>query len=155
MPGFVSPNNVEDDDDNNITSQLQSLTFQSLNSLITRGIYIMEESELPDAYKELLHGRPFIIDRLTITSTSSSPTIFYISADKVQGLIVPSRSLFIKSEISDAYYRTTDDGDKWTDWITLTEGTGHTYFKDELCRFAEVQVYTADPEALITLRATR
>lgn len=140
-----------------IDEQLRALTYQNLQiGSITQGTYIMEEKDLPESYQELLHGRAYIIDRTQITQISQmNPISYYIAADKVQGLIIPARTLFIKSENSDGYYRFTDDGERWTDWITMEDGMGHTYLPQEQCRFAEVQVYADQTDAIITLRATR
>ncbi len=148
--GFVAPGDT-------VQEELHALTYQAyILSTITRGRYVLDEKDLPDAHSELLHGRAYVIDRKEITETSSaSSKAYYIAADKVQGLIVPARTLFIKSELGDSYYRWTDDGEKWTDWITLIDGLAHTYLPQELCRFAEVQVYAESSGALITLRATR
>lgn len=140
-----------------VEEELRALTYQAaLLEAITKGTYILNEDDLPNEYKELLHNRAYIIDREELSETDSgTPKIYYIAADKVQGLIIPSRTLFIKSELDDSYYRFTDDGDKWTDWITLPDGLSHTYFTQELCRFAEVQVYSEKTGTVITLRATR
>ncbi len=153
--GFVAPGGLLPEEA--VEAELYALTTQIFDlPQITRGIYILNEDDLPDTYKELLHGRAYIIDREEVTDTDSgAPGTYYIAADKVQGLIIPSRTLFIKSENSDAHYRWTDNGDKWTDWITLKDGLGHTYFTQELCRFAEVQVYVDEAGCLITIRATR
>lgn len=153
-PGGNLPGSVPGID---ITEQLNALTYLDINlANPTRGTYIQNEDELPESWKELLHGRAYIIDKDAITETeSSNPKSYYIAADQEQGLIVPARALFIKSENSDAYYRWTDDGEKWTSWTTLLDGLGHTYLVEELCRFAEVQVYAEDAGALITVRATR
>ena len=114
--GFVAPGEE-------IPEELHALTYQAYElPPITRGTYIMNEEDLPDLYKELLHGRAYIIDREEVTETNpTSSKVYYIAADKVQGLIVPGRTLFIKSEISNAYYRYTDDGDNWTNWITIND----------------------------------
>ena len=153
--GFVSPGEELPEDE--VEDELHALTFQTYDlPPITRGTYILNEEDLPESYKELLHGRAFIIDREMITeSDSGAPKTYYIAADQVQGLIVPARSIFIKSEEGESYYRWTDSGEKWSDWITLQEGQGHAYQIQELCRFAEVQVYADESGALITLRATR
>jgi len=155
MPGFVAVGQPLPQDE--IEAQLRALTYQEYElATITRGTYIMNEDELPEQFRELLHGRAYVIDKEEISETDSAGArTYYIAADKVQGLIVPSRTLFIKSENVNAHYRFTDDGDKWTDWITLEDGMAHTYIPQELCRFAEVQVYADQTNAIITLRATR
>jgi len=150
--GFISPESEE-----GVEAQLEALTAQTfVMPPITRGVYVLDEDDLPDAQKELLHGRAYVIDRQEVTETDSgAPRTYYIAADQTQGLVVPGRTLFIKSELSDAFYRWTDDGDKWTDWITIYDGAGHSYISDEKCRFAEVQVFVDESDALLTLRATR
>ena len=153
--GFVAPG--EELPEDAVEDELHALTFQTYDlPPITRGTYILDEEDLPESYKELLHGRAYVIERVEITETDpGAPRAFYIAADRVQGLIVPSRTLFIKSELSDAHYRFTDDGEKWTDWITLQDGQGHTYLPQELCRFAEIQTFANESGTLITIRATR
>jgi len=152
-PGGLLP----DDADLDVTEQLNALTYLNIDlGNPTGGTYIQNEDQLSDAWKALLHGRAFIIDKDQITEIeSSNPKTYYIAADQVQGLIVPGRTLYIKSENYDAYYRWTDDGIKWTSWITLLDGLGHSYQTQELCRFAEVQVYAQESGALITVRSTR
>ncbi len=153
--GFVAPG--ESLPEAGVEKELEALTKQTYElPQITRGIYILDEEDLPETYKELLHGRAFVVDREEITETSSTaPRTYYIAADQVQGLIVPGRSIFIKSEEESAHYRWTDSGESWTDWITLQDGQGHAYLPQELCRFAEVQVYCQSVGALISLRVTR
>lgn len=153
--GFVSPG--EELPEDAVEDELHALTFQTYElPPITRGTYILNEEDLPETYKELLHGRAYVIDREKITeSDSGAPRTYYIAADKVQGLVVPARSMFIKTEEGDTHYRWTDSGEKWGAWITLQNGQGHTYFQQELCRFAEVQVYCQVAGTLVSLRATR
>lgn len=155
MAGFVAEGQPLPQDQ--LEAQIRALTYQEYEvATISRGTYIMNEEDLPEQFKELLHGRAYVIDKEEISETDSSAArSYYIAADKVQGLIVPSRTLFIKCENSTGHYRFTDDGDKWTDWITLEDGMAHTYIPQELCRFAEVQVYADQTDGIITLRATR
>lgn len=135
--------------------QLSTLTEQKA-ICDSRGRYILEEDCLPEEYKKILHGRIFVIDRVEITAnTENGAETYYIASDKVQGLIVPARSISIRSEINDSHYRWTDDGDRWTGWITLPSGTTHTYNTEEKCRFAELQIYSAEAGSLISLRAAR
>jgi len=125
--------------------------------IVTLGRYYMEEDELPAELRSLLHGRAFVVDRDVITETSSgSPRTYYIAADTVQGLIVPARSVSIHNYgPGDSYYRWTDDGERWTGWITLEDDVIHTYTPEEHCRFAEVQVYVQTSGCVLSLRATR
>lgn len=121
-----------------------------------KGTYFQEEEDLPKQLAPLLHGRAYVINDYTITSTSpSSPDTFYIAADKVQGLVIPARGLSIDSQFDDAYYRWTDDGIKWTNWITLPNGTVDSYPVMDMNRFAEVQVYGRTTNTVIGLRASR
>lgn len=126
-------------------------------NLRTRGGYIMDEDKLPEGAKLLLHGRSYIIDRSAVTAIDSgSASTYYLAADKVQGLVVPARSLSIENTgPGSMYYRWTDDGEKWTSWVTMDEGVTHEFAPDEKCRFAEVQVYVETSGALLSLRATR
>ncbi len=117
---------------------------------------ILDEDYLSEQQKLLLHGRAFIIDREEIVGTSSNnPVTYYIATDQVQGLVVPARTLSLKSEDSDIHYRWTDNGSQWTNWITIEERSLHTYSPEEKCRFHEVQVYADENVAKISLRATR
>lgn len=116
----------------------------------------MDEDYLPEQQKLLLHGRAFIIDReLIIGTDSNNPVTYYIASDQVQGLIVPARTLSLKSEDSDIHYRWTDNGSQWTNWTTIEERSLHTYTPEEKCRFQEIQVYADLNVATISLRATR
>jgi len=116
----------------------------------------MDEDFLSDQQKLLLHGRAYIIDREEIIGTSSNnPVTYYIASDQVQGLVVPARTLSLKSEDSDIHYRWTDNGAQWTNWVTIEERSLHTYSPEEKCRFHEVQVYADENVAKISLRATR
>lgn len=123
----------------------------------TSGSYYMEETNLPRHLYHLLHGRAYIMDRDPIPNiTSSSPKTYYVAANKHKGLIIPGRSLFIESINSKIYYRWTDDGIKWTEWISLSNpGMWHSYDINEKCRFGEIQVYTNIPNSLINVRCTR
>lgn len=121
-----------------------------------KGTYFQEEEDLPVQIKPLLHGRAYVIDDYQVTATSaSSPITFYIAADKVQGLVIPARGLSIDTQFDDAHYRWTDDGIKWTNWITLPNGTVDSYPVVDMNRFAEVQVYGRSDSAVIGLRASR
>ena len=152
--GFISP---EIDTNAGVDAQLKALTAQVYElPPITRGTYILAEEDLPKEYKELLHGRAYVIDaEITTETDSAAPRTYYIAADQVQGLIVPARSMFIKCEGGNAKYRFSDDGERWTSWVSLQNGMGHAYIPQELCRFAEVQVYAETYGTLISLRATR
>lgn len=122
----------------------------------TSGSYYMEEANLPKQLSKLLHGRAYVIDKDSISNTTASnPKTYYIAANKHKGLIIPGRSLFIEAINTIAHYRWTDDGVKWTEWITLDNGSWNSYKTDEHCRFAELQVYIDTPNEQITLRATR
>lgn len=116
----------------------------------------LDEDYLSEQQKLLLHGRAFIIDREQIVGTSSNnPVTYYIASDQVQGLVIPARTLSLKSEDSDIHYRWTDNGTQWTNWITIEERLLHTYSPEEKCRFQEVQIYADLNIATISLRATR
>lgn len=124
--------------------------------VIVKGRYFLNEDDLSSLLKTLLHGRAFVIDKESIASTSSSsPVTYYISADKTHGLLVPGRSLSINIEKGQAHYRWTDDGEKWTNWITLPDGATDSYLPQEKNRFAEIQVYVDKAGTLISLRVTR
>lgn len=150
----------QDADLNDLSPDLDILTgdeFQVPYISVKFSSYKMEEDELPEETKLMLHGRAFVVDNDIITSDSSgSPQTYYIASDKVNGLIIPGRSLSIDNEgPEEIYYRWTDDGDKWTSWITLNEGETHDYDTYEKCRFAEVQVYVLLSGARVSIRATR
>lgn len=124
--------------------------------VVVKGRYFLEEEELSDLLKTLLHGRAFVINKASISSVSeSSPTTYYISADKTHGLLVPGRSLSINAENGDAHYRWTDDGEKWTNWITLPDGATDSYLPQEKNRFAEIQAYVDKAGTLVSIRVTR
>jgi len=152
---FESLGVITGDDD--LLPVRQIFTFESVGRTI--GSYIMEESELESRFKNLyvlLHGRAYIIDNSEITATSSSnPNTCYIAANKTNGLIIPGRSLFIEALNGEIYYRWTDNGDSWTEWVTLMNNKWHTYETIEKCRFAEVQVYAKEINTRFNLRATR
>ena len=159
--GFVSPGEVLPED--TVEDELHALTSQVYDlPPITRGRYIMDEENLPDAYKELLHGRAFVIDKDLITEVSSaSPKTYYISADVANGLIIPGRSMSISADgdltyvSGDAHYRWTDDGEHWTSWITLLVGQTYSYLPYEKARFAELQAYSDAGGIRISLIVTR
>jgi hypothetical protein len=146
--GFISPEAEE---------QLEALTTQKYElPPITRGVYILDEDLLPDEKKELLHGRAYVVDREQVTETNpNSPRTYYIAADQAQGLIVPARSLSINAELDTIYYRWSDDGIRWTNFITLFAGVIDNYMAEELNRFAELQVYGASAWGLVSVRASR
>jgi len=122
----------------------------------TAGRYYLDEEELPDLLKSLLHGRVFVVDKETINVIDqSNPVTYYVSADITQGLIIPARSVSIGSEKGTIYYRWTDDGDKFTGWITLPDGAIDSYLQQEEVRFAEIQVYTNIPGTLVSIRGSR
>lgn len=148
--GFISPETA-------VEEQLHALTAQTYNlPPITRGMYILNEDDLPDEKKELLHGRGFVIDREQVTETNpNSPRTYYVAADQGQGLIVPGRSLSINAEIDTIYYRWSDNSIAWTNWITLFAGVIDNYMANELNRFAEIQVYGASAFGLVSIRASR
>ena len=135
----------------------QVFEFESVGR--TKSLYIMEETELEHNFINLfylLHGRAYIVDKEIITELSSStPHTYYIAANKSKGLIVPARSIFVEAVDDEMYYRWTDDGDRWTEWITLGKNKWHTYDTIEKCRFAELQVYAKTINSRFTLRATR
>ncbi len=140
-----------------VEAELEALTAQYYELMpITRGTYVMSEEDLPEAYKELLHGRAFVIDREQVTETdSSSVRTYYIAADKVQGLIIPARSMVIDIINGDGKYRWTDDGEHFTDWITIESGVSDDYSPQSKNRFAEVQVYMTSGTPLVSIRASR
>ena len=130
--------------------------------ILVKGRYFQEEDDLPKVLKNLLHGRAFVADKDTITEVSSaSPRTYYISADKTNGLLVPGRSMSIGAAAGtgyvsgDAHYRWTDDGERWTGWITLPIGKTFSFLPQELVRFAEVQVYTDSGNIDVSLIVTR
>ncbi|MHA1287249.1 MAG: hypothetical protein ACTSPB_07565 [Candidatus Thorarchaeota archaeon] len=121
-----------------------------------KGRYFLNEDDLSDLLKTLLHGRAFVIDKESVTETSSSsPVTYYISADKTHGLLVPGRSLSINVEGGNAHYRWTDDGEKWTNWVTLPDGATDSYLPQEMNRFAEIQAYVDKAGTLVSMRVTR
>lgn len=130
--------------------------------VITKGRYYLNEEDLPSNLTELLHGRAYVVDKDLITEVSSaSPKTYYVSADKANGLIVPGRSMCISADgdltyvSGDAHYRWTDDGEHWTDWISLPVGRVYSYLQAEKTRFAEVQAYTDAGGIKISLIVTR
>lgn len=151
--GFISPESPEVA----VEEELRALTIQAGElPPITRGRYTLEEDDLPESLKELLHGRIFVIDREIITATNSNEAVtYYIAADKVQGLVVPARYISIDSEAYDIHYRHTDDGERWSNWITLPAYKTDSSSPLEKCRFAEIQVYTDTSGARVSIRATR
>uniref|UniRef100_A0A6M3M7R6 Uncharacterized protein n=1 Tax=viral metagenome TaxID=1070528 RepID=A0A6M3M7R6_9ZZZZ len=163
MPGFEpAPDDLLESlgiitGDDDLLPVRQVFNFDSVDRTI--GYYIMEESDLEKKFKNLhylLHGRAYIIDRESITATSkSTPQTFYIAADKQNGLIVPGRSMFVEAVNDELYYRWTDNGYHWTEWITLMANKWHAYDTIEKCRFAEVQVYAKTASSKFTLRTTR
>jgi len=152
--GFISP---ETDIEINVEAQLRALTAQVYElPPITRGVYVLDEADLPDEKKELLHGRAFVIDRENVAETNSnSPRTYYIAADQGQGLIVPARAISINAEIDTVYYRWSDLGIAFTNWITLFPGVIDNYLAEELNRFAELQVYGASAFGLVSVRTSR
>jgi len=150
--GFISPENEV-----GIEAQLRALTAQVIElPPITRGIYILDEDALPSEKKELLHGRAYVVDRKQVTETDpNSPRTYYIAADQGQGLIVPARALSINAELDTLYYRWSDNGIHFTQWITLFAGVIDNYLAEELNRFAELQVYGASAFGLVSVRASR
>ncbi len=122
----------------------------------TYGSYFMEESELPPTLSKLLHGRAYIVDRDVIeVLTSGTAITYYVAANKTKGLIIPGRTLFIEAVNGIAHYRWTDDGSKWTEWITIPAHSWHAYRSNEQCRFAEIQVYVDNLNDKMTVRVTR
>lgn len=127
-----------------------------------KGRYYLNEDDLTDNLKGLLHGRAFVADGDTISEVSSTaPRTYYISADKSNGLIVPGRSMAIGSAAGAAYvsgsahFRWTDDGEHWTKWVTMPIGKTFSFLPQELVRFAEVQVYTDSGNIEVSLIVTR
>lgn len=122
-----------------------------------RGVYTLNENDLSEEDKQLLHYRSFVIDREAVTEGGSgNPRTYYIAYDQVQGLVVPARNLSIDNHgPGSLHYRWTDDGEKWTSWITLEEGVNDEYVEYDNCRFAEVQVYADRSGGIISMRATR
>ena len=140
----------------------EEVTVIAGQPVITKGRYYLNEEDLPDNLKELLHGRAFVADKDAISEVSSAaPRTYYISADKSNGLIVPGRSMAIGSAAGAAYvsgeahYRWTDDGEHWTKWITMPLGKTFSFLPQELVRFAEVQVYTDSGNIEVSLIVTR
>ena len=130
--------------------------------VITKGRYYLNEDDLTDSLKGLLHGRAFVADSDTISEVSSAaPRTYYVSADKSNGLIVPGRSMAIGSAAGAAYvsgnahFRWTDDGEHWTKWVTMPIGKTFSFLPQELVRFAEVQVYTDSGNIEVSLIVTR
>lgn len=130
--------------------------------VIHKGRYYLDEEDLPKNLKGLLHGRAYVIDKDLITETSSaSPKTYYISADKTKGLIIPGRSMSISADgdltyvSGDAHYRWTDDGERWTEWVTLAVGYVYSFSPVEKTRFAEIQVYSDSGGIKISLIVTR
>lgn len=130
--------------------------------VIRKGRYYLDEEDLPENLKGLLHGRAYVIDKDLITETSSaSPKTYYISADKTKGLIIPGRSMSISADgdltyvSGDAHYRWTDDGERWTEWVTLAVGYVYSFSPIEKARFAEIQVYSDAGGIKISLIVTR
>ena len=127
-----------------------------------KGRYFLNEEDLTDELKALLHGRAFVADKDSISEVSAfSPRTYYISADKSNGLIVPGRSMAIGSEAGAAYvsgnahFRWTDNGEHWTEWVTMPIGKTFSFLPQELVRFAEVQVYTDSGNIEVSLIVTR
>lgn len=151
--GFVSPTEISEE----VNAQLSALTAQTyILPTITRGRYISDEEDLPDELKQLLHGRAFVIDEDVITAiTPNDAVTYYIAGDQVQGLIVPARSLSIDCQIYDIHYRWSDNGEQWTNWITLPAGMTDSTAPIEKNRYAEIQVYADTYGAVVSLRATR
>lgn len=136
--------------------RVSSIYYNYNGDLQSTSLYFMEEEDLPDQLSILLHGRSFVIDKFNIVETeSSNPYTFYVAADKTKGLVIPGRSMSINCELSDMHYRWTDDGIKWTDWITIPDGATDSYLPQELNRFAEIQVYSDRNIGLVSLRLSR
>ena len=161
-------------EDEDLVKQLNVLTGDLLPVRITtvvdvggrkkilKGRYFMEEEDLPGNLKELLHGRAYVVDKDLITEVSSAaPKTYYISADKAKGIIIPGRSMCISADgdltyvSGDAHYRWTDDGERWTEWISLPVGRVYSYLQAEKTRFAEVEAYTDAGGIKISLIVTR
>lgn len=130
--------------------------------VVVKGRYYLNEDDLTDSLKSLLHGRAFVADKETISEVSAaSPRTYYISADKSNGLIVPGRSMAIGTEAGAAYvsgnahFRWTDDGEHWTKWITMPIGKTFSFLPQEQVRFAEVQIYTDSGNIDASLIVTR
>lgn len=121
------------------------------------GAYILNEEDLAEEDKRLLHGRAFVVDRIIVNETDSgSPVTYYIAYDQVQGLVVPGRALDIENNgAGNILYRWTDDGEKWSSWITLEEGSVHDYAVDRKLRFAEIQIYASVAGAVFSMVVTR
>jgi hypothetical protein len=150
--GFISPESAT-----GVEYQLEALTTQMfVLSPITRGVYVLDEADLPKEKKELLHGRAYVVDREQVMETNpNSPRTYYIAADQGQGLIVPARAISINAELDTIYYRWSDSGEKFTRWITLFAGVIDNYMAEEKNRFAEIQVYGASAFGLVSVRASR
>lgn len=129
----------------------------TLISSLGAGAYTMEEDALLDNLRALLHGRAYVVDRDDVTeNTSSQPRQYYVASDTAKGLIIPARSMAVENAGAGLmHYRWTDDGSKWTGWVTLDEGETHSYRTEEKCRFAEIQVYCDTPTSYVSIRATR
>jgi len=153
--GFVAPG--EELPEDSIKSELDALTKQTYElPKITRGRYILEEDDLPKELKQQLHGRAFVIDREILTVTGANDAVtYYIAGDKGQGLIIPARSISIDAESYDILYRFTDDGERWTNWITLPKGMTDSSSPLEKNRYAEIQAYSTTSGGIISIRATR
>lgn len=130
--------------------------------VILKGRYFLNEDDLTDELKALLHGRAFVVDKDPVLEVSAlSPRTYYISADKSNGLIVPGRSMAVGTEAGTAYvsgnahFRWTDNGEHWTKWITMPIGKTFSFLPDEQVRFAEVQVYTDSGNIQVSLIVTR
>jgi len=130
--------------------------------VVISGRYYLSEEDLPENLARLLHGRAYVADKDPITEVSAfSPKTYYISADKSNGIIVPGRSMSIVADAGvnyvsgDAHYRWTDDGEKWTNWITMPIGKSFSFLPQELVRFAEVQVYSDSGNINLSIIVTR
>jgi len=130
--------------------------------VILKGRYFLNEDDLTKELKALLHGRAFVADKDSISEVSAlSPKTYYISADKSNGLIVPGRSMAVGTEAGAAYvsgnahFRWTDNGEHWTEWITMPIGKTFSFLPDEQVRFAEVQVYSDSGNIDVSLIVTR
>lgn len=130
--------------------------------VIIHGRYFQSEDDLPEHLASLLHGRAYVVDKDPITEVSKfSPRTYYVSADKSNGLIIPGRSMSIVADAGtnyvsgDAHYRWTDDGEKWTNWVTMPIGKSFSFLPQELVRFAEVQVYSDSGNIDVSLIVTR
>ena len=166
MAGFIPPSDDVLQSLSSLTGDMGLLDVRQIVytnvqgfAVRTRGNYYLDEEQLKseniDLYN-LLHGRAYVIDRQNITTvSSSSPITFYIAADKGKGLIIPARSLSIDIKGSDGHYRWTDDGENWTDWITLPDGAIDSYLPQEQDRFAEIQIYVDKVDTKVSLRSSR